>query len=283
VFEVSVELATLPELRPSTWTAGPGDVRQLTAAVVFDSYSQSLFQELLAPGKADYAIIDLGAGREWLTSRLFIFALVLGEVRGLRAFVFLETTPSTRRKFLGVATPENVRRMLGLRYPWFEEALARALNGTYGVDLQNPIAGQSAFSSQPSPLNGAGSVPFLVRQFIDKLHRTTAPPEDERESYLAVATTPAGSAPPSDWERARWISADELERDLSSALEYEWVEESADTPRAAVLEAVVRRPVAFVALVDGDRRFRGLVDRFTLLGQMAAKEGLGKRSESDAS
>ena len=68
VFEVSVELATLPELRPSTWTAGPGDVRQLTPALVFDSYTQSLFQELLAPSEPDYALIDPGSGVEWLTS-----------------------------------------------------------------------------------------------------------------------------------------------------------------------------------------------------------------------
>jgi hypothetical protein len=81
VYEVSIELAAVPELS-STWEAGPADVRQLTPATVFDSYSQSLFQELLQPGQADYAVVDLGDGRKWLTSRLFIFALVLGRVRG---------------------------------------------------------------------------------------------------------------------------------------------------------------------------------------------------------
>ncbi|HJZ57254.1 MAG TPA: hypothetical protein VKE74_19955, partial [Gemmataceae bacterium] len=44
VYEVSVELVTLPELS-STWSAGTEDVRRLTSSQVFDSASMTLFQE----------------------------------------------------------------------------------------------------------------------------------------------------------------------------------------------------------------------------------------------
>jgi hypothetical protein len=100
VFEVSVELATLPELAPQ-WSVAGTDVRRLSSSQIFDTASQALFQELLKPAQSDYAIVDVRSGQAWLTSRLFIFSLVLGEVTGLRAFVFLETAASTRRKFPG--------------------------------------------------------------------------------------------------------------------------------------------------------------------------------------
>src|SRR5580765_1697791 len=113
IYEVSVELAALPEL-PSSWSAGADDVRQLTSSQVFDSYSQSLFNELLNPLSAEYSLADLGAGNRWLTSRLYIFALVLGEARGLRAFVFLENANGVRRRFLGTATPADIRKALAI-------------------------------------------------------------------------------------------------------------------------------------------------------------------------
>jgi hypothetical protein len=288
VFEVSVELTPLPELRPTTWTAtmpaaGPQDVRQLTPSDAFDSWSQPLFHELLAPAGADYAIVDLGCGHEWLTSRLFIFAVVLGEVRGLRAFVFLETTPGTRRRFLGVASPANVRRMLGHRYPWLEESLARALNDTYGP-LRSDQKDQSAFSNASYPLSGDEAlVSGLVRAFVGHLQRATDPPASERDSYLQLPTRHGDVGTPPDWERTRWISAEQLERDLSGCIDYEWVEESPDLPRTAVAESVVRRQGVLVALVDKNGRFRGLVDKVALLEQMATREVFGGKREFDRS
>jgi hypothetical protein len=274
VFEISVELATLPELRPS-WSAGTENVRQLTSAAIFDSFSQTLFQELLSPGRADYAIADLGAGREWLTSRLFIFALVLGAVRDLRAFVFLETVPGTRRRFLGVATTANIRRAQGARYPWLEEAFVRALREGYPPDPPNlapgpavpaDVVGQSRFSNQRSPLDvsqGDGRLRYAVQVFIEKLHRKTTPPAGEGESYLELGTSPQ------EWERAHWIDGERLERDLGGVLDDEWVEDSPDVPRSVLSDALIRRTTPFVALVDKDRRFHGLVDRHTLLSQMS--------------
>jgi hypothetical protein len=58
MFEVSVELAALPELQ-APWSVGDTDPRRLSSSLIFDSASQSLFQELLKPARADYAIVDL--------------------------------------------------------------------------------------------------------------------------------------------------------------------------------------------------------------------------------
>lgn len=272
VFEVSVELATLPELQPS-WSVGDMDFRQLSSAQIFDSASQTLFQELLKPAQADYAIVDLRSGHEWLTSRLFIFSLILGEVTGLRAFVFLESAAGTRRRFLGVATPSNVRRALGKRYPWLEEAFARALRAEY-PDVQQPESqGVSTFSNQTSPFTAAEQrrVTNFVGRFVGELQRTTDPPANEQQSYLEIRTDSTKT-----WERAHWIDGDLLERALVGVLEYAWVDESLDSPRSLVSESVIRRNASFVALVDSDRRFVGLVDRYALLTQMSiARNSVG--------
>jgi hypothetical protein len=264
VFEVSVELATLPELQAS-WSVGDTDLRRLSSSQIFDSASQTLFQELLKPAQADYAIVDLRSGQAWLTSRLFIFSLILGDVTGLRAFVFLESAANTRRRFVGVATPSNVRRALGRRYPWFEEAFARALSSEYPNVQQGESPSVSTFSNQTSPFTPGEQwrVTNFVRQFVQNLQRTTDPPENERHSYLEIGTTPK------TWERAHWIDGERLERDLVGVLEYAWVDEALDSPRRLVSEALIRRNASFVALVDSDRRFVGLVDRYALLNQMA--------------
>ena len=50
---------------------------------------------------------------------------------------------------------------------------------------------------------------------------------------------------------------------------YAWVDESLDSSRSLVSEAVIRGNASFVALVDSDRRFVGLVDRYALPSQMS--------------
>jgi|GEM_PF-2045275 len=266
LYEVSVELATLPELSPS-WSVGSADVRQLTSSMIFDSASQTLFQELLKPGKADYAVVDLGTGREWLTSRLFVFALILGTITKLRAFVFVETQNGVRRHFLGIATPGDIRAALTARYPWLEEAYIRAAADQYpGIFADMP--GMSRFSNQP-PLFSATDqwrASAFTQSFIQNIQRTTMPPPEEADSHLEIGLQPG------IWERAHWIDGERLERDLAGQLEYSWYQESPDEARQSTGQAVARRNGAFVALVDEDRRFIGLIDRYALLDQMGKNQ-----------
>ena len=88
---------------------------------------------------------------------------------------------------------------------------------------------------------------------------------------------------PKTWERAHWIDGERLERDLVGVLEYAWVDESLDSPRSLVSEAVIRRNASFVAIVDSDRRFVGLVDRYALLTQMSIARNSAGGSDREAS
>ena len=260
LFEVSIELAKLPELH-SSWSAGGADVRKLTPSMLFDSYSQALFTELLNPLYVDYAIVDLSTGREWLTSRLFVFALVLGERRGLRTFVFLETAAGIRRRFLGVATSADVTRKLGERYPFLYKAAWQALGEQYAVI---------------PPLG----VDYLVKRYLEELQTEIAPPDTDKQSYLefqaVVPGAPPGTPPKQTWERAQWIDGARLERDLDGVLANTWFEDSPDIPRSIASKAIARRDGAFVALVNSDRQFQGLVDRYVLLDQYSKRESVEK-------
>jgi hypothetical protein len=80
--ETVVELQKLPEL-DSSWLVGLVDVRKATPPQVFNGRSHGLFQQLLSSIKADYAVVDLGRGQEWLTTRLFMFSLLLGMMGGI--------------------------------------------------------------------------------------------------------------------------------------------------------------------------------------------------------
>jgi hypothetical protein len=280
IFEVSVELTTLPELQPQ-WSVGGTDVRRLSSSQIFSSGSQGLFQELLKPVQSDYVIVDVRSGQAWLTSRLFIFSLILGEVTGLRAFVFLESAASTRRRFLGVATPANVRRALGRRYPWLEEAVVRALTTNLQNVQQVEKKGETKFFNWVSPFapNEWWQLSGFVGKFVQNLQRTTDPPENERRSYLDLELDTG----PKTWERAHWIDGERLERDLVGVIDYAWVDEALDSPRSFVFEAVIRRNASFVALVDSDRRFIGLVDRYALLTQTSIARNGTVRGDRDAS
>ena len=162
-----------------------------------------------------------------------------------------------------MSTPSNVRRALGKRYPWFEDAFARA------------VSAHSQFMvAQPWQVSG------LVKQFIDNIQKNSAPSVSESNSYLKIGT---GTGNEENWEQTRWIDGEQLERDLAGVLEYAWVDESPDTPRHLVSEAILRRNASFVALVDSDRRFVGLVDRYTLLSKMALERDRTARRDRGAS
>lgn len=278
---VSLEFQTLPALAPA-WGVSRGvateDVRTLTSSELFDSYTLTLFEQLLHPRGADYAVVDLGRGEEWLTSRLYIFSLVLGEVSHLSALVFLETASGARRRFLGVATPGDVREPLARRYPWFEQAFALAYAAQY-PPLSPDVMAKSTLSSPTYVLDASQTqkVNELVRQFITNIQRKTEPPQSEQRTYLSFQT-----ANPTDpaltitlWERGEWIDGERLERDLTGCLEYSWHGDSPELSRRAKINGILRRQARFVALVDEDRRFVGLVDRYTLLSSK-----LGESDES---
>lgn len=252
VFELSIELSTVPEFAPA-WS-GPhlSDVRQLSPAEEFSSGAMVLFEQIQSESASDYAVIDLGAGQQWLTSRLFIFAIMLGRMRGLRCFVFVETAGEIRRRFLGTASPNDVRWALARRYQWLEAAFLKACAETGNLEIRSRHGAFEPWTATQ-----------VVNGFLREIQRDQLP-DTEPEEWVALGKRQL-------WERARWLDGARCERVLSGVILDSWVQDSPDALAIERVRAVLRRPGPVVAVVDEARRFKSLVDRRALLEQAAAR------------
>src|SRR5262245_7082883 len=122
---IAVELTVAKPYVPQ-WS-GTLDLRNKAAAMqISDSTARLFLSQLTDEGSADYAEVNLGAGKEWLTSRLYIMAIIFARMKGIRSFVFVETEGGVRKRYVGWAEPTAIRWALARRYPWFERAYADA-------------------------------------------------------------------------------------------------------------------------------------------------------------
>jgi hypothetical protein len=268
---VSVELSTAEELRPS-WTVDMNgrsfDVRQLSPADVFDSYADSLLRQLAEPGVLDYAVVDLGTGESWLTTRLFLFAELLHRMRGLRAFVFVQTNTLTQRGFVGYADVERVRWRLGRTYPELEIQLAQAYSQAFGVVQLNqtppvPVA--------PVVVSDTGSLEpwrasLVARRFLDSL-QFRDPPANDHGNWVHLKPEPPQ---PEVWERAAWLDVGDVLRLLDPELVRDHIVERDDQSidRAAQVGEVVACTGDYVAVVRNGT-FDRLIDRQGVVEKVA--------------
>lgn len=281
VLSVSIELAQVPEARPA-WVTGPTgttvDFRGLTEAnQLNDSFAGTLMASIEDPGALDFAVIDLGRGESWLTSRLYLFALLLERLRGLRAMVFVHTVGDADRMFLGVAAPAAVRAALAHQQPWLDGAVAAATwtpinkvvdpavvpadrpDETTGAYLDRELSGQWA-------RNNGGN---LARGWLAAVQTTVLPAVDAQQ-WLAMphAATPT-------WEHASWLTVHDVTdgmlkrtvgRDAAVLDQPGW----SDAERVRAVVAVDAPLVALLA-VHPAGRFAKLIDRTALVERLATR------------
>lgn len=250
VFKVEVELAS--GVRPA---ASPAleNIKNPESALMTDS-SAGLFQQVQDATPADYALIDIGSGDEWLTSRLFIGAAMLERMRGVECLVFVGRVETTDGKLLAVAPLRRVRWALAQFQPWLESAFAMA----YSV----------ATSNQPSPL--------LIKSVTGALEPKVAT-EVVKEFIRLVQNPIQGND--SDWvdisrerkEHAAWVTNTLLQQLLTADAYGAWALDDPDKPRVERAKAVLRRRSPFVALVNQDRQLARLIDRRALLEEVVAR------------
>jgi hypothetical protein len=274
-------------------TALAGVRRPDQAPRVVDSAALTMFAQLNLEAPAPYLTVDLGAGREWLTSRLFIFSILLRAMRRTQVLVFLETAGDVRGRFVGMATCERVRWSLAHAYPWLEEEYARAYaNATSGPPV--PPRGRRAAAPPPVP---PGEDAAFVTDTMGRLAESVAH-RVATGFVFAVQNQPPVMAgpPPADWvveqrpdgvfaEHASWLSGADVERLLGDALHrFAYVRESTPGEPADRARAALRVPDEdVVAIVDENHRFRELiVDRRealeALAGDMIRREDGQERS-----
>ena len=123
LFKVELELV---QARSATSTPLLDEIRSGAIAAPIANSSRSMQQQVQSTAPADYAVIAIGQGDAWLTSRLYIAAVMMQRMRGVQVFVFVERAASVERRLLAVVPVGQVRWALAQRYPWLEAAWMRA-------------------------------------------------------------------------------------------------------------------------------------------------------------
>ncbi len=251
-----------------------GKLQELASGEVISDSLKWLLEEIKSDKSLDYMIVDLGKGQKWLTSRLFIFALMLERMRGLRCLVFLGTRGNVPRSFVGIAFPDEVRWALARKYSWLEDAYVGAQYVLYELDKPSQ-------QRQPVPIfSKKGALePFkaslLFSTFVSRLQDWEKDKDHSPEPASEWVRIEKEQGSRSYWERANWIDEARLESDLGDALhtsEEVWYKDSLDTSQVRRAQALLRRKGSFfVALVDRKGVFKSLIDREALLEQVAER------------
>jgi hypothetical protein len=231
-----------------------------------------LFLQIQEGSPADYAIVDLGTGEEWLTSRLYIFAVMLRKMRGLRALVFVysdDSDPAVYRRFVGTITPEALSHILAFRYPWLEQAYLKAYEKAFWQkDLKTAAPSDSPLASSAGallPRLASG----LVRDFVKSLQHEKKTPPEGSEGWVSLRRNR------DLWERAEWLTVAKL-RDLlgEHLVDTSVLVDSGARPEETVRHALRLRG-ELVAVVDGSGRFVKLIDRRALADAVARQAAIG--------
>ena len=243
-----------------------------------------MLEQVQSTTPADFATIALGAGDAWLTSRLYIAAVMMERMRGAQVFVFVEHTPSTERRLLAVGSVRQVRWALARRYPWLEAAFLRASLSVFPSGGAQALPVGAAWLPDPRTLiqnpsiitsNTGGLAPIQARQivgnFVGLLQSPALPPENPHEWVELRSGT---------FERGKYVTRELLASLLPQTAFGAWSDALRDSSRAQRTRAVLRRPTDFVAMVEGDREFERLTNRRALLEDIAAV--LGEEPEANA-
>ncbi len=111
---------------PSTVVSAVTEFIDATAARPAGSDAGPSLQTTIYSTGADFVKINLGSGRSWLTTRLFIFAVIFSETASVKKIVFVQESDAGVETFAGVADPLAVANRLGSRFRWLSSALADA-------------------------------------------------------------------------------------------------------------------------------------------------------------
>jgi len=255
------------------------------AELVSDS-KEYLIQEFVSEQAIDYLIIDIGDENEkkWLTTRLFLVTVMLERMWGLRCLVFVDNTPDVSRRFLGMASPSELRWQLAMDYNWLEPALAQAsFFNQYTRKFERHIKKELTFNLEDL----RPQVPDIIvsrRGALVPLQASTLAEIFLENPNIRQDTSPSGDADNSSWakiahegrpsyfEHANWIDVawikkrDKIIRQDDNA----FIKSNPDKSEIEQAQAILHRKGSFIAIVSEERQFKDLVDRHRLLENVGA-------------
>jgi hypothetical protein len=208
---LNVELELVPAT-PAASTPLLDDIRSVSLGAEISDSSRMLLDQVQSTSPADFALIALGEGEEWITSRLYLAATMMERMRGVRVFVFVEGAEPLEQRFVALAPVRDLRWTLAQRYPWLDAAWLRANLDAYPSagppqgtqprpDDYWPPDPQSA-PAWPAVVTSSGGAfdPYQARlvamRFIQSLQKPIPPPK-------APANPPAAQPQPAQAQPAQ--------------------------------------------------------------------------------
>ena len=122
----SVEFTLASEVSSATVSAVTDFIDATSAAGHIASDAGSSLQTAIYSTGADFVKIDLRGGHGWLTSRLYIFSIILSEASEVKKLVFVQRSAAGIETFAGMADPLVVADRLGSKFRWLSYALTEA-------------------------------------------------------------------------------------------------------------------------------------------------------------
>jgi len=248
---------------------------------VNDSTLATFYEQVRDPSQMDYAVVDLAQGHAWLSSRLYIMAVILRRMRSVKTIVFVETAGDIRRRFLGTCDCEQVRWQLASRYPWLEAAHAFAEARTwlgafpaseadpFGAHVQTSLPWGLHIANDDGRLVGQGDNPGpaadLLRKFLDGIQAKGAPASTSWEGLPSAA--PADPV----CEHAVWLTGEVTEDVFTGVLQTSSVplRDLRGKPASEKTRLIVDQPDRWVAIVRDGGVFDRLIDRRLVLEEVA--------------
>jgi hypothetical protein len=244
-FNVSIELASLPEARPLSVSLNELKAQSLFAA---QDSSAGLYAAIEDRTPADYVTVNLKGGEEWLTSRLFILAALIARVRPIKRIVFLADPVE---EFFGEARPSDVATLLASKYSWLETDYMEA-HRLAGLEV-NPVR-------PPEPRNANQ----VLENYLKKVQIASSPPPPPLNEWVVFEGSYS--------EHAQWVTKELLLEILGTKLNRYFVKRDPTVNGSASAQRVLLTDADFVAIVDTFGSFGYLIDRYQALDQTVRSE-----------
>lgn len=259
-FEIELASATAPASTPLL-----DEIRSGSSSAPVGDSSRQLLEQVQSTMPADFSLIGLGQGQEWLTSRLYIAAVMMERMRGVKALVLVQSTTTVEREFVAVISPRTLRWRLGMKYPWLEVALARAEAQLY--QHEDPATVKESLILTETGALSAWNAQELVTKFLKQLRRPDSASNQDAE-------TEKGWVRLSEYtERAEWVTRSLLYSLLPESAFEAHIKPALDHSRARKSRALLRCRGPFVALLGEDGRFLRLLNRQIYLEEVATALG----------